>query len=173
MNRLHDLPLAIQSVERMAGSVVPLGATVWPVIGADTLHARLVAAQPNYQSGVIFQGLTAAWIWGARRESPIRLEYAVHHKHRVQISSRDPFVRREMTFLTEDISQIQGRMITSPLRTIFDLLQLPEPVFNHERVTLRLLFLIGSVSRAQVLGRLKMSPRTPHSREMRKRLAEL
>lgn len=173
MRTIQELPEAIQSAEVSRGSLVRLGASVWPVLGAHTREARLLSAHVPYQEGVIFHGRTAAWIWGTRRHAPTRMEYAVNHSRRVCITSAVPFTRREMTFRDDDVLLERERLITSPLRTAFDLLQLSDDEFSAERATVRLLLVKFGVSRHDVLERLRLSPRTPHSRRLRERVAIL
>lgn len=168
---LQSLPDAILSAERLSGTIVPVGAAFWPLIGSDSLSVRVLAAMHPYQPGTIFSGHTAAWIWGAQRTPPSPFEYSVDSTNRIAISSRVPFVKRELTFLEGDVVEREGRLITSPIRTVFDLLQQPDEAFERAWVAIRVLLLAEGCSREEVLHRLARSPRIPNSRLLRRRLA--
>lgn len=171
MPNIHSLPDVILSAERLSGSLVPLGTSLWPLIGYDTFRARIHAAMPRYQSGIIFSGRTAAWVWGVQRTPPYPMEYAVDSTNRVAVSSPAPFVKRELTFLDGDLVEREGRLICTPLRTVFDLLQQSDEDVRRDRVAIRLLMLFEGCSREDVLERLSKSPRIPHSKRVRERLS--
>lgn len=168
--RLDTLPLAVLSAERLNGTVFPVGMFFAPLIGSDTRLARLSTALVPYQDGVVFSGRTAAWVWGVLREPRLPIEYSVDAKRRMQIHSAAPHQKRELCFSGDDVVTLSGYQITTPLRTVFDLL-LAQPVLTRElRVACRLLLTFEGVSRQAVLEKLEHSPRIPHTRRLRERL---
>lgn len=170
MLSLTTLPPTVLSAERLNGTVVQVGTFFAPLIGFDTRLARLSTALVPYQDGVIYSGQTAAWIWGAIRELPLPAEYAVSTTKRMHIRTSTPHRKRELCFSDEDVAVLGGYHVTTPLRTVFDLLLSSQVLTRELRVACRLLFTCDGVTREAVLAKLNSSPRVPHTKRMRERL---
>jgi hypothetical protein len=173
MENLSDLSASVLSAEKLSGNVVALGVFYSPLITSQSQKSRLLCALQPQQHGVVFSGETAAWIWGALRNPPAKMEYSVRAERRVSIRAGAPHTKRERQFRAGDVSQIDGFEVTSPLRTVFDLLQTPECATLEVRVACRLLLLSRSNARQVLLEQLDHTPRTPHAKRIRTSLESL
>jgi len=170
MIALSGLDPAVLSAERMNGTIVPLGHYYAPIINANSMVARLHCSLQPHHPDVIFSGLTAAWVWGALRDAPARMEYSVRANKRISIRTQIPHIKREMQFSSSDVVRIGPFEVTSPLRTVFDLVQSSAPMTVEMRVACRLLLLREDSARKKILHTLKNKPRTPHATRVREQI---
>lgn len=172
---LSDLPAAVLSAERFSGNVVALGCHFAALLDSQGVRGRLGAAMNPAREGVIVAGESAAWVWGVMREPPVTWQYAVRAKQRRYFSPDYPHTVRELELdEATDVVLREGRELTSRLRTLYDLLHLPEPRFTHDaRVACRLLALHPSSTRERVLYELNRRPKHPSQRIAIERLARL
>jgi hypothetical protein len=116
--------VAERSALRLDGECVPLGLSDVPVgmpIGPAERAASLAAATCRYD--LVVELRSAAWVHGAAVgvPSPLTLAMDVERTGRRSLHSPAP---REVRFRRADLERIGGVLVTTPLRTAFDLLRL-------------------------------------------------
>ena len=117
---------AERSALRLDGDCLPLGLTVVPVdvpVGPAVRAASLAGAAARYD--LVVEQLGAAWVHGVIDELPMPLPLALD----VRTSRRTKAVQpppREARFETADAPRLGGVRVTTPLKTAFDLLRLPD-----------------------------------------------
>ena len=117
---------AERSVLRLDGEVVPLGLTVVPVdvpVVPAVRAASLAAATSRHD--LVLDLRTAAWVHGALPvlPSPLSLAVDVSRSRRTKLVVPPP---REARFRADDLLRLGGVLVTTPLKTAFDLLRLDE-----------------------------------------------
>jgi hypothetical protein len=81
-------------------------------------HAVLGARSPRF----IAELRTAAWIWGAIAQ-PDGLEFAVTPDARARVGPGQHITVREIVYDSDDVTSLDGCRVTTPLRTILDLVR--------------------------------------------------
>jgi hypothetical protein len=162
---------AERSVLRLDGDCVPVGLTVVPAdvpMGPAVRAASLAAAVARYDLVVDLR--TAAWVHGAVPELPRPLTIAVDvsRARRTKLVAPAP---REALFRPDDLVRLGGVLVTSPLKTAFDLLRL-EAGHAAEDVAVALLR-SGRLSPAVAAALAQLQPGCPHKQRGIDRLATL
>ncbi|GAA2753090.1 hypothetical protein [Amnibacterium kyonggiense] len=135
---LDLLSPAERSVLRLDGDSVPLGLTDVPLgvpVGPAVRAASLAPATARYDLVVELRG--AAWVHGVVPALPDPLTLAVDllRTGRRSMPIRPP---REVRFRPDDTVRLGGVLVTTPLRTAFDLVRL-EPEGAGDEVATALL----------------------------------
>ena len=117
---------AERSVLLLDGEVVPLGLTVVPVdvpVGPGVRAASLSAAVAR--PALVVDLRTAAWVHGVLTDlpRPLTLAIDVSRSRRTKLVTPPP---REARFRADDLVRLGGVLVTTPLKTAFDLLRLDE-----------------------------------------------
>jgi hypothetical protein len=117
---------AERSVLRLDGEAVPLGLTVVPVdvpVGPAVRAASLTAAVARHDLVVDLR--TAAWVHGVlpALPRPLTLAVDVSRSRRTKLVVPPP---REARFREDDLVRLGGVLVTTPLKTAFDLLRLDD-----------------------------------------------
>ncbi len=147
-------PAALQSSERLRGTLVPCGPGLRGVGWPDTPRVRLAALAPWLEKRRIAAYLTAAWVWGAARDpgTPLRLTMPTGYRPR---RSRGPDVHvHELRLAPADVHQFGAFAVTSPQRTIIDMLCDPAPLQLREVVAVRLLLTLVAGGRTAIFADL-------------------
>ncbi len=113
-----------RSALRLDGDCVPLGLTDVPVgvpIGPDDRAASLAAA--TFDGALVVELRSAAWVHGAVPGLPTPLSLAVDVGRTGRRKLRSP-APREVRFRPEDLVLLGGVLVTTELRTAFDLVRL-------------------------------------------------
>ena len=116
--------VAERSALRLDGECVPLGLSDVPVgvpVGPADRAASLAAATGRHD--LVVELRSAAWVHGALRRMPSPLSLAVDVGRTGRRKLRSP-APREVRFRPADLDRIGGVLVTTPLRTAFDLLRL-------------------------------------------------
>lgn len=135
---LDRLSAAERSVVRLDGDSVPLGLTDVPVgqpVGPVERAASLVLATGAHD--LVVELRTAAWVHGAvaALPEPLTLSVDVLRTGRMKLGSPAP---REVRFRPEDLTRLGRVLVTTPLRTAFDLVRL-DPGADSDAVAAALL----------------------------------
>lgn len=173
MSALDSLPPTILSAEKLSGSIVSIGNGYIPAIDMERCALRLSTLLREPQEYVALSSIGAAWFWGAVRHAPLVPEFSVHVGHRVVVRSRGLHTRRELRLQESDVEYFNGYGVTSPTRTVADLLQGAPSLSNELRQVCRTLFLHEGCSRSSVHHRLSESKRFTNSARIRRWLREL
>jgi hypothetical protein len=117
---------AERSALRLDGECVPLGLTVVPVdvpVSPAVRAASLRSAVARHD--LVLDLRTAAWVHGAVEALPRRLTLAtdVGRSKRTKLLAPAP---RQARFRVDDLLRLEGVLVTTPLKTAFDLLRLDD-----------------------------------------------
>lgn len=109
------------SSARLDGLLVEVGEGYMPADTPEGASARAAAIAPLLRTGLAASGPSAAWIHGAGDAAPAR-----HHAHRasarrVRAPSGSRVVFHDGAVPEDDLMHIAGVAVTTPLRTMLDL----------------------------------------------------
>ena len=145
-----DLPTAELWAARLDGELFQLGDCFMPIdeVEQPAHRARavhsLMPVSTGYDSRLIAEQCSAAWIWGALDVAPIRHQLCVELNLR---TGRDPnrnVAVREVVIDAHEITTVAGFRVTTALRTIIDLARFREPFdARDERTVMRLMRAFG------------------------------
>lgn len=116
------LTLPELSAARLDGDVIEVGEGYMPTDTIEGVGARALSLSPLVPSGTAISGVSAAWVHGAGDTPP-----GVHHvsrisrsRQRIVISSR--VVHHERRLAADEIQEIVGVWVQTPLATAVSLL---------------------------------------------------
>lgn len=172
-----DLPLAELCAARLDGDIAQLGFSFTPIdvpVGVATRARSLSGLLPER---FIADRRTAAWVYGATERLPPRLEACVSTAARPSALARFDGARfdglvREVVITSGEVLTFDGVLITSPLRTVFDLLR-TDP-FDADTVGLiRRLAELSSITRHDCEQYLARRAHLPGKTETLRRLGRV
>ena len=164
---------AERSVLRLDGECVPVGLSDVPVdVPVDRVVRAASLASAVRRHDLVVDLRTAAWVHGAEPALPHPLTLAID----ITRARRTKLVRpapREARFRPDDLERLGGVLVTTPLKTAFDLLRLGHDAdADAETIAARLLRVAGlSPPIAAALAQLQ--PGCPHKQRGIDRLAAL
>ena len=168
--RIDRWPVAVRSAARLRGALATCGPGVRGIGWPESPAVRLVALAPWVGTELAVCGITAAWVWGARREPGRPLHATAARGRRAGIGDPAALSVHEYRVASGDIVELEGLRVTSRLRTAEELLY-HEPVFGPaERASCRLL-LLGVPEGADALRERIEGSRRPHRVRARSRMA--
>lgn len=132
-------PLTVRSAETLRGTLVRCGPGVRLAAWPETARVRAAALEPWFHQHRVAIRLTAAWIWGATRNPGTPLRFATQNGRRAEPVNRALVTLQQLRFHEGEIEQLGDHAVTSPLRTLLDLLRDPDPLPHEARVACRLL----------------------------------
>jgi hypothetical protein len=115
----EHLPLAELQAARLDGEVFGLAEAFTPIDEIASVAHRARAVHTALSDRLIAEQHTAAWIWGVTTRRPVRDELCVALGARVRHSVTVPV--REVVIEPDEIADLGGCQVTTPLRTIVDL----------------------------------------------------
>lgn len=176
--RYDQWPETVQHAMRLRGCLIRCGPGVRGVGWPETATVRLAALAPWLDDPrLIASHMTAAWVWGAARHAPSELRIStVAGQHSLARSYRSGARkstnrRSELRLSPEDRVKLGMFCVTSPLRTVIDLLHDPDHFGLTERVAYRLLLPLIPGAKETVFLYLS-THRRPHARLARERALE-
>ncbi|QYM76068.1 hypothetical protein [Leucobacter luti] len=170
--RLDEWPAAIRSAELQRGTLVRCGPGVRLVSWPETPRVRLTALAPWLGTELIAVLETAAWVWGASSTPGRPMHLSTQHRRRTRGEPPVGALVHQFSYAPHAIVRYGPFEVTTPLRTVTDLLRLPEEFTHAHRVSCRLLLLSAEIERSLVDGALAVGP-PPHRRRARARLSAL
>ncbi len=117
-----DLSPAELQAARLDGEVYDLAGAYCLVGELEAPRHRARAVLGSRSPRLIAELGTAAWIWGAA-DQPEGLEFAVTPDARARLSPAQHVAVREIVYDPGDVTLLDGIRITTPLRTILDLVR--------------------------------------------------
>ena len=162
-----DLPLAELSAARLDGELFACGRGWAPPDVPGTREDRALAAAVGLPRRWVAELGTAAWVWGAGlvAEDPVR--FCVPSDARGP-RARPGVVLRERALGPGDWRDLGGVRVTTPVRTLLDLLRSPaEP---DEQLAAGMLELVALEDRGDLESRMR---RLPDGRRARERLRRI
>ncbi|GAA4743666.1 hypothetical protein GCM10025783_14080 [Amnibacterium soli] len=168
-----SFPEAERSVLLLDGEAVPLGLTVIPVdvpVGPAVRAASLAAAVARFDLVVDLR--TAAWVHGAvpALPRPLTLAVDVSRSRRTKLVVPPP---REARFRHDDLLRLGGVLVTTPLKTAFDLLRLDDDADPALDALAAALLREAGLTAAVAAALAHLQPGCPHKQRGIDRLAAL
>lgn len=123
------------SAARLDGDITELGFSFVPIDVPSRASTRARSLAVSLPERFIVDRRSAAWVHGAIERLPERLEACVSTSARPSALARFggsvigvPFdgTVREVVITGDEIVSLDGVLVTTPLRTVFDLLRVPE-----------------------------------------------
>lgn len=163
-------PATVRSADLMRGALVRCGPGVRPAGWPETPRTRLASLAPWLDGGSYFvTHRTAAWVWGAAKDPGTPLRLCVPRGSRLP-AQIPPLIRFSAHSLSpEDLTVFDGLSVTTPLRTINDLLRNRSFTVTDVAACRLLLRLIPDID----VLRASLRPRRPYQRLARMRLERL
>ncbi|MGW9021473.1 hypothetical protein ACWGOE_08340 [Leucobacter chromiiresistens] len=137
--RIHEWPPAVRSAERLRGTLVPCGPGMRPVAWPETPRVRLSALAPWLEERYVAIGLTAAWVWGAARSPGDPLQCSTVGRKRPPARRAPGVAVHEHALAAADFARIGRESVTTPTRTLCDLLRSAGAFGVESRVACRIL----------------------------------
>jgi hypothetical protein len=123
-------------VYRVGSCVAPLDEIPGPAVRAAALGSELPAR-------LIAEQHSAAWVWGAQSQPPVRHEVCADIAARMRPSPDAGFSVREVVILHNDTTVLGDLAITTPMRTAIDLTRFVANWNDDETRIVRELLRIG------------------------------
>ena len=162
---LEAWPVAVRAAERLRGTLVRCGPGLRPVGRPEVPSLRLAALEPWPGPAYVAVHLTAAWVWGAARGPGETLQLSTAGGRRAGDRAGAGVSVHEFRCDPAEVVRFGRRSVTSPLRTVYDLLRLGRRFDAEARVACRLLLNASPDAREGVRARLDAT------RDPRRRLA--
>lgn len=121
-----DLPAPELRAAALDGELFPLGEGFCPVDEVEQPWLRAAALHAGMSDRLIAEQLAAAWVWGALDSPPQQLQFCVATGARVSHPTARWMTLREVVIEPHEIVDIGGRLVTSRLRTVVDLVRFSE-----------------------------------------------
>ena len=169
--RYDRWPLALQHAMRLRGALLPCGPGVRGVGWPDTPRVRLAAIAGVLEGGHVAAFLTAAWVWGAAADPGEPLSVA-GCAGRARTHRPSGARRYELRLGQADIETLGEFGVTTPLRTILDLLHANATFGLAEQSACRNLMSLANIDTDEV-NDLLFGLRRPHVRLARARFREV
>lgn len=166
-----DLPGPELRAAALDGQVYPVGDAWRSVAEIDDSDGRAIAAGRALGSGVVLAEGTAAWVWGAPGAAPRPHTGFVPSPARVKHQERGSVVR-QVVIDEDEIVLLQGVAVTSPARTVVDLVRDEAWTARHETMA-RDVSARHFVTRSAALELLDRRGRLPHRRRAAERLGRV
>lgn len=167
----NDLPGPELRAAALDGQVYPVGDAWRSVAEIDDSDGRAIAAGRALGSGVVLAEGTAAWVWGAHGVAPRPHTGFVASPARVKHQERGSVIR-QVVIDEDEIVFVQGVAVTTPARTVVDLVRDDAWTSRHETMA-RDVSAQHSVRRSTALELLDRRGRLPHRRRSVERLVRV
>ncbi|WP_157156071.1 hypothetical protein [Diaminobutyricimonas sp. LJ205] len=171
MLTVTDVPLAELSAMRLDGDLFAVDEAFSPIDEFDSPALRAAAIRRGLNERLIAERWSAAWVLGACAPPPrhtfcTRIEARVAHPTALQGAVR------EVAIEDDECLTIGGLAVTTPLRTIGDLVRFDHDSREAARVaaTVTALLEIGELSVAECIASLERRPHLPFKRRAVQRL---
>lgn len=123
--RLDRWPAAVRSAELLRGAAVRCGPGVRLISWPETPAVRAAAISRAFEHDRVAARLTAAWIWGAAREPGTPLRFIASRGRLLGDVMRAGIAVHEYRLEGSEIAEVGGLSVTTPVRTVYDLLRAP------------------------------------------------
>jgi len=134
-----DLPAPELCAARLDGDVFRLGDCFAPADEIEQPSHRAAAVHSGLSDRLIAEQLSAAWVWGALDTAPSHRQFCVTMGARVSHSAVRWMTLREVVIEPAEIIDLHGNAVTSPLRTVVDLVRFSDTFgAGHARAVARL-----------------------------------
>ncbi|WP_431277379.1 type IV toxin-antitoxin system AbiEi family antitoxin [Leifsonia poae] len=167
------LPLAELQAARLDGQLYRVGDAFATVDTPDTAELRAAAFRLSAPRAAVADRLTASWIHGARAGPPVTLQVCVDSAHRISARTLQGLDVRQCILSRGDVVKLGDARVTSPLRTVVDLLRTVDRLTHGLAVELHVLLRLGDDDIGSCQERILRQHRVPGTRRALDRLAGL
>ncbi|WP_394771099.1 type IV toxin-antitoxin system AbiEi family antitoxin [Lacisediminihabitans sp.] len=119
----RDLPLAELTAARIDGEVYSVDECFSPLDEFEIAPHRALALLASFPPRLIAERHTAAWVLGAQPAPPTVHQFCVSIEARTRPTIALRMSVREVVIDAEDLLQVAGLPVTTPLRTAVDLVR--------------------------------------------------
>ena len=165
-----DLPAPELYAARLDGDVFRLGDCFAPVDEVEQPSHRAAATHAGLSDRLIAEQLSAAWVWGALDAAPHHRQFCVATGARVSHSPARWMTLREVVIDSEEIVDLRGNAVTSPLRTVIDLVRFSDSFGTAEAQAVRRLVSGAGASLAAASHAIHIRRNLPNKRRALARL---
>lgn len=149
------LPDAVERAELLIGSVVRSGPGVRPIGWPDSprIRAHIAGNRPPAPRLILALG-TAAWVWGASWEPNQVVEWSTLESRRLTMVDYSGCRVHEFNIRRDEVEEFDGIFVTSPLRTLWDMLLHSDPFNEPEQAQCAALLGVSTHIRSALQERL-------------------
>lgn len=165
-----DLPLSELHALRLDGELFAIDEAFAPVDQPDSVSQRAKALEHLCSGRLIAEQRTAAWVWGACDTAPTQLDLCASIGARARVSDSGRIALREVVIDDSEVATIGGLRVTTPLRTVIDLLRF-QPRFEGELI--QRLLVAGGLSAEDCHSYLEARNNLPRKKLAAARLGDL
>ena len=148
---------------RVDECVAPVDEPPGPLLRAAALSAQLPVR-------LIAEQHSAAWIWGAQSQPPLRHEVCADISARMRPPVSSKLAVREVVLLHDDTTILAGLHVTTPMRTAIDLARFVTDWTNAEAEIVRALLTLGDWGILDCARVMNRRPNLPNKRIALERL---
>ncbi|TGY37513.1 SAM-dependent methyltransferase [Microbacterium laevaniformans] len=117
------LSTAELSAARLDGDLVEVGEAYMPTDAVETRELRAGSLRPLMSAALALTRRSAAWVHGALAEPPVRHDVQRFSARRIHSVVDNRLVYRDVALRGEDVMAISGVAVTTPARTLADLVR--------------------------------------------------
>jgi hypothetical protein len=117
----NDLPIAELRAMELDGQLVAVDEAFAPIDQPPSPTQRATSLAMYCHERLIAEQRTAAWIWGATLDPPLRHELCVSVGARARTTHAGRLRVREVVIADGEIARLGAVRVTTPLRTVMDL----------------------------------------------------
>ncbi len=167
-----DLPLAELSAARLDGELFGMNMAYCPIDAIDSPELRAESVLPLPEP-LIAERRTAAWIWGATAQPPRVHEFCTSLGARGRAAGPLPMTLREVMIEPADVVRIAGLRVTTPFRTLLDIVRSEARCTDATSAAVRALADLARVDAAECIDYLNSKRHLPHKRRAIQHLAAI
>jgi hypothetical protein len=165
-----DLPLAELCAAKLDGEVYSVDECFAAIDEVNTPLIRAIAVASIAPRSVIAELATAAWILGVEGGPPEQHRFVVDAATRIRTERSSRFIIRECVIKQGDVATIGGFDVTTPVRTVVDLLRTSRRFTDEEQRAVVELMSMHELTYPVCSARLDSQPNVPGTRRARERL---
>ncbi len=160
------------SAARLDGDLVEIGEGYMPADAVESTATRAASLRSICGTRLVVCSWSAAWVYGALNEPPARHAVMRGGTHRVGNLIDRRAIFHDVGVDGEDVTDLAGVMVTSPLRTLIDVARrIREPAHrDRARAVVGALIELGLVDPRAALDRIDVQMRLSGSAEARREL---
>lgn len=152
-----DLPAPELQAARLDGVLFALDRCFAPVDEVEQPWHRAAAVHAGLSERLIAEQLSAAWVWGALDAPPAHHQFSVATDARVSHTPARWMTVREVVIEADEIADVRGLLVTTPFRTLLDLVRFSDTFDLREVAVVRRLGQDLELARATLSARRNLT----------------
>lgn len=167
-----DIPAPELHAARLDGDVYAIDGCFSPIDEIEQPRHRAAALHTGQAPKLIAEQLSAAWVWGALDVPPSHSYFCVAIGARVSHSPARWMTLREVVISEKEVVMLEGLAVTSPTRTVVDLLRFRSHFGTLERTAVRRLVSDAYLVLDDIAETVALRRNLPNKRRTLDRLAQ-